>query len=100
MLYKSRIPNTEPPEHIVPPMGCTAIQLRFGCAQAYVDLGLKRSNTGWHPSWFYVNNYAEGPLPEFSGQIISEVPWSWGDGSPKKNKRRLSGLLATIAHLK
>ena len=58
------------------------------------------SHQGWHQQWFYVNNYSDSPLPVFTGRVIEVAPELWSYGSVEKEKKRITGLLQAIEHLK
>nr|TKW27773.1 hypothetical protein SEVIR_3G279100v2 [Setaria viridis] len=58
------------------------------------------SHKGWHQQWFYVKNYSNSPLPTFTGRVIKAVLELWSYGPVEKEKKRITGLLQAIEHLK
>ena len=51
------------------------------------------SYKGWHQQWFYVKNYSNSPLPEFTSHVIEAAPELWWYGPVEKEKKRITGLL-------
>nr|TKV93325.1 hypothetical protein SEVIR_9G218900v2 [Setaria viridis] len=58
------------------------------------------SHNGWHQLWFYVKNYANSPLPAFTGRVIEVAPELWSYGLVEKEKKWITGLLQAIEYLK
>nr|TKW20370.1 hypothetical protein SEVIR_4G083400v2 [Setaria viridis] len=58
------------------------------------------SHKGWHQQWFYVKNYSNSPLPEFTSRVIEVAPELWSYSPVEKEKKRITGLLQAIEYLK
>ncbi|XP_072151344.1 uncharacterized protein [Setaria viridis] len=82
------------------PIGCAGIHLRHPRAKEYMAMKTAASHKGWHQQWFYVKNYSNSPLPEFTGRVIEVAPEVWSYGPVEKEKKRITGLLQAIEHLK
>nr|XP_034592672.1 uncharacterized protein LOC117854555 [Setaria viridis] len=69
-------------------------------SKEYMAMKTAASHKGWHNQWFYVKNYSNSPLPEFTGRTIEVAPEMWAYGLVEKEKKRFHGLLQAIEHLK
>jgi hypothetical protein len=43
------------------PTGCASVHLRSPRASEYMPIPLRKSNKGWHQSWFYLRNDDAAP---------------------------------------
>ena len=92
-------------EHHLASVVCASIHLRGGGGKntrlsEYMPIPLTKENRGWHSSWLYVRNYADAPLPAYSGRFLMDKLPVWEYGPEKEEQEKLSGLLAAIKLLK
>ena len=78
-LYKAKVGD----EWHFAPVGCASLRLRGSggntLAEEYMPIALTRgANKGWYSSLFYVKNYADAPLPNYTSRYLTEKAPEWG----------------------
>ncbi|RLN39335.1 uncharacterized protein C2845_PM01G05450 [Panicum miliaceum] len=99
-LYQKAEKRSGQPRATLVAIGCAGIHLRQSRAREYMAMKTAASHKGWHQQWFYVKNYSESPLPEFTGRVFEAAPEVWAYGPVEKEKKRISSLLRAIEYLK